>query len=335
MKVLYVGSGAVNMCLAGWMHAGLRSTSFLVRTADNELVQSQSFKCRLPGNKNERVYPCKAFATLEGQERPSLIVFGVKSYSLESAVDRVIEAFGNQIPVMSVLNGVGHVELLTAKFPNVLFATIVFNSYRVSQTSAVAVGGSLGLSSWGPDTKIRDAVYKILVAKTNTKLLKSPTDAAHSKLVINLGNALLTIVGFHNNRYRELDVLQTITAKILWEGVQVMKKHGVKEARLPGMPTWTLLWLSKNLPTFITLPIFEKKLKSNSINSMAQDIQRGSFNTELEDINGYLVRLADKLGLEIPYNRALYHLFKEWMVEGGQPITPSDLLSRINSFSSR
>jgi len=70
VKVLYVGSGAVNMCLAGWMHAGLRSTSFLVRTADNELVQSQSFKCRLPGNKNERVYPCKAFATLEGQEGP-------------------------------------------------------------------------------------------------------------------------------------------------------------------------------------------------------------------------------------------------------------------------
>lgn len=335
MNVLYVGSGAVNLCLAGWLHEGINSTSFLVRTTDNELIKSQSFKCRLPGNKNDCEYPCKAFASLEGQEKPDLIVFGVKSYSLESVVDKVIEAFGNQIPVMSVLNGVRHVELLSAKFSDVVFATIVFNSYRVSQNSAVAVGTTIGLSALSTNSKMLGAIYQLLSKKTNAKLLSSPSDAAHSKLVINLGNSLLTIVSFHNNRDRELEILQPIMAKLLWEGVEVMKKHGVKEARLPGMPSWTLLWLSKTLPAFIILPIFKKKMKSTAINSMAQDLQRGVNDTELEDINGYLVHLADKIGAEIPYNRALYHIFKEWQKENGQPMTPSVLLSRINSFASR
>jgi 2-dehydropantoate 2-reductase len=335
LKVLYVGSGAVNLCLAGWMHSGTSSTSFLVRTADNKLIETQEFECSFPGEQISRVYKCKAFATLDSQELPDLIVFGVKSYSLETAIDAVLKAFGKQIPVMSVLNGVRHIEVLTDKFPNVLFATIAFNSYRVSQTSAVAVGESLGLSGSGEDTKMLEAVHEILEGKINLKLVAKPSDAAHTKLVLNLGNALLTIVGFHDNRNRELDTLQPITAKIMWEGVQVMKRHGIKEARIPGMPPWILLWLSKTSPTSIILPIFKKKMKSTSINSMAQDLQKGSDTTELEDINGYLVQLADKLSVEIPYNRALYQIFKEWQKEGAQPIKPSVLLSQINSFSNR
>lgn len=335
MRVLYVGSGAVNLCIAGWMHSGTSSTSFLVRTADNELIRTQEFECTFPGQKVSQVYKCKAFATLDGQEAPDLIVFGVKSYSLEMAVDTVIKAFGNQIPVISVLNGVRHVEILMEKFSNSIFATIAFNSYRVSQTSAVAVGESLGLSSNGADSKMIDAVHEILRKKINVKLVANPSDAAHTKLVLNLGNALLAIVGFHDNRNRELDILQPIISKLFWEGVQVVKRNGVKEARIPGMPPWTLLWLSKALPTSIILPIFKKKMKSTSINSMAQDLQKGSDATELEDINGYLVQLADKLSVEIPYNRALYQIFKEWQKEGAQPIKPSVLLSRIKSFSSR
>lgn len=335
MKVLYVGSGAVNLCLAGWMHSSTNETSFLVRTTENELIKTQEFQCTFLNAKNAQVFTCNAFATLEGVEKPDLIVFGVKSYSLEAAIEKVIGAFGNEIPVMSVLNGVRHIELLTKSFPHTLFATIIFNAYRVSQTSVVAVGNSLGLSSFGPNSKMLNWVYNALAKETDCKVLENPIDAAHCKLVLNLGNSLLAIVGFHNNRNRELDILQPLTAKLLWEGVLVIKSHGVKEERIPGMPSWMLLWLSKSLPTFIALPIFTKKMKSTSINSMAQDLQNKSDQTELEDINGYLVALADKLQIEIPYNRALYHIFKEWQKGGNQPMAPSALLSRINSFSSR
>lgn len=47
MRVLYVGSGAVNLCLAGWMHSGTGQSTFLVRTPDNELIRTQAFQCRL------------------------------------------------------------------------------------------------------------------------------------------------------------------------------------------------------------------------------------------------------------------------------------------------
>jgi len=317
------------------MHSGTSVTQFLVRTPDNELIRTQAFQCRLPGDKNQRVYKCQAFASLEGIERPDLVIVGVKNYSLNQALDKIEAAFGTEIPVMSVLNGVNHVYIVSKRFKNALFATISFNAFRTSQISATAVGGTVGLSATDPANKTLETIYKILRRKIGVRLIENPLDAAHCKLIMNLGNALLTIVAFHENRNRELDVLQKISAQIFNEGVDVLKKAGVKEARIPGMPTWLLIRLTKWLPQRIILPIFEKKLKANSINSMAQDLAAGSDQTELEDINGYFVQLAEKTGVEIPYNRAMYHIFKEWLANGDQPLPPSELLARIKSFSKR
>ena len=335
LKVLYVGSGAVNLCLAGWMHSGTNQTSFLVRTPENELIQAKAFQCLLPGEKNYRVYTCNAFSSLTNVDKPDFVVIGVKSYSLDKALNDIEQAFGRDIPVLSVLNGVNHIEQISGRFSNAMFATIGFNAYRTSQIAAVAVGGALALSGTNPKSKILDEIFKILKRKITVSLVKKPSDAAHSKLVFNLGNALLTIVAFHNNRNRDVPELQHIMANIMWEGVRVLRKSGIKEARIPDMPPWVLLWLTKVLPSQLVVPIFKKKMQGSTINSMAQDLENGVNQTELEDLNGYFLKLAQKAKVEVPYNTALYQIFKEWVESKNQPLTPAELLSRINSFSNR
>lgn len=102
------------------------------------------------------------------------------------------------------------------------------------------------------------------------------------------------------------------------------------------MPPWLLIRMSKCLPQMITVPIFKKKMQANAINSMAQDISANSEVTELEYINGYFLNLAEKVGVAVPHNEALYHLFKNWVSEGNQEsVKPSKLLSDIRSFSNR
>lgn len=321
--------------MAGWMHSGTTHTMFLVRKPENELIRTQAFQCRLPGDKNTRVYKCQAYASLEGVERPDLVVIGVKNYSLVDVLDTIEQAFGNEIPVMSVLNGVNHVKIISDRFQNAMFATIAFNAYRTSPVVAVAVGGAIALSATDSSNSTLEEVHKILKKKISVTMVENPLDAAHCKLVINLGNALFTIVAFHDNRKRELDVLQKLSTAIMNEGVDVLKKSGVKEAKISGMPTWLLIRLTKWLPQRIILPIFEEKMRSSSINSMAQDIAADSTETELEEINGYFLQMAEKANVDVPYNKALYHIFKSWVASGAQPIKPSVLLSRINSFSRR
>jgi 2-dehydropantoate 2-reductase len=317
------------------MHSGVTHSSFLVRSSEHELIQSQAFQCLLPGEKNSRVYACKAFASWEGIEKPDVVVIGVKSYSLESILDHIESAFGHQIPVVSVLNGVKHVKLLKGRFPNAIFATIVFNAYRTSPVAAVAVGGAVGLSSFSQNNKVLDDIFKILNRKISVTRVKDPLSAAHCKLVLNLGNALLTLIGFHNNRKREFDVFQKLYSEMMLEGVQVLRKKGVKEAFIPDMPPWIVIWLSNVLPGKLIQPLFEKKMQGSTINSMAQDLENGIGQTEFEDINGYFIQMADKVGLDVPYNRAIYQIFGEWIKGGGQPLKPSTVFARVNSFSVR
>ena len=333
--MLYVGSGAVNLCLAAWMHDAIESTEFLVRTQDNPIISTRKFVCKLPQDADAKSYDCKAFATLDGVDCPDLVVVGVKNYSLDNVLDKIEQAFGKDLPVMSVLNGVTHVTKISERLSNSIFATIIFNAYRKSPNEAVAVGNAVGLSAFNRNNDAFEKLQQLLQSKLNLSLVENPFDAAHCKLVINLGNALLTIVGFHENRNRELDVLQKLTSTVMNEGVTVLKKNGVREAKISGMPSWFLIRISKTLPQWITLPIFKKKLEGNSINSMAQDVSVGSDLTELEDINGYFLQLADKVGEEVPYNRALYHIFKKWSSNNGQSLPPSELLAGINSFSKR
>lgn len=335
MRVLYVGSGAVNLCLAAWMHDAVSATQFLVRSADNPMIASGTFTCTLPEHGKPRTYNCSAFASLNEVELPDLIVVGVKNYSLDGVLDEMVKVFGKSVPILSVLNGVSHIRKISERFEDPMFATIIFNAYRQSLTAAVAVGNAVGLSAPGQHSYMFNKLVDMLRPQLDLSVVKRPMDAAQCKLVINLGNALLTIVGFHENRVRELPVLQQLTATIMNEGVDVLQKSGVQEAKISGMPPWFLIRASKMLPQWITVPIFKKRLKDHSINSMAQDVSKGSAQTELEDINGYFLKMADKANASVPYNRALYHIFKDWSGRAQEPLTPSELLAGINSFSNR
>jgi 2-dehydropantoate 2-reductase len=281
------------------------------------------------------MYKCKAFASIDEVEQPDLIVIGVKSYSFSEVLDKIEQRFGNQIPVMSVLNGIEHVHLLSKRFENALFATITYNAYRKAADEAIAAGGTLGLSASKQSSKMLETVHRILKKKVSVSLVENPLDAAHCKLVMNLNNALFTIVGFHDNRNRELSVLQRLSSEIMNEGVDVLQKAGVKEAKIPGLPTWMLIRLGKILPQFIIVPIFKKKTRTSVINSMAQDLKAGSANTELEAINGYFLNMAEQHQVEVPKNKALYQIFKEWSGEDGEPISPSELEHQLNTFSTR
>jgi ketopantoate reductase len=198
----------------------------------------------------------------------------------------------------------------------------------------VVVGGSVALSSQTEKKTVKE-LEAILSRSIPITLIDNPMDVAHCKLIFNLGNALMTMVAFHENRSRQLKELQQITANITWEGVQVLKKHGVKEVKVPGLPSWKLLRLSLMLPSFIAVPIFKKKMEATAINSMAQDLEKGSGQTELEDLNGYFIGLAERVGVEIPYNKAIYEIFRMWELSGTQSLTPAEVLEKVNSFSNR
>lgn len=332
--ILFYGSGAVNLSLMGWLARPELKMTVLAREASASVLEKNLVQVLCRGILSE-ARPV-VVTDLAMAEKPDLIVIGVKAYALNEAVAVILQHYGREMPVLSVLNGVRHVDLLTSKFTNACFATICYNAFRTSPSRAEAMsrGPVVVACSRAADKQVKRKVFEMFKGRVEAVQMSDANDAACNKLIINLANALMTIVAFHDHRERELKELQHITANLMWEGVQVMRAQGVKDVQVPGLPSWTMLKLSRALPQFITVPIFRKKMAVSAINSMAQDIAAGT-QTEIEELNGHFLSLAKKTGIKVPYNEAVYNLFKEWAASGSAAMPPSAVLAHIRSSHKR
>jgi 2-dehydropantoate 2-reductase len=69
------------------------------------------------------------------------------------------------------------------------------------------------------------------------------------------------------------------------------------------------------------------KIDGEARSSMADDLAAGR-KTEVEYINGELVRLAERLGTEAPVNRAIVTLI-HWAESGAKPWAPAALRKEV------
>jgi 2-dehydropantoate 2-reductase len=184
-----------------------------------------------------------------------------------------------------------------------------------------------------PDNSLQDElrlVQSILTRGCPTEITDRLQDAVHSKIVVNLTNALDALLGRGAQPLSSLAVYQRLLTQALWEGVQVVRAAGYREHRIAGMPPFGLLHLVAVLPGWLTRPLFERRVGAMRMSSMTQDVVlRGAQDTELESITGYIVRLAAEHGVAVPYNRAIYRLGREKFRPGFEPLSPEQVLAAV------
>ena len=63
---------------------------------------------------------------------------------------------------------------------------------------------------------------------------------------------------------------------------------------------------------------------------MTQDIIQNNLGvSELESINGYILKLADEYNIEAPYNRIVYNLSKKMFKKNFQPMDVTEILQEV------
>ena len=114
--------------------------------------------------------------------------------------------------------------------------------------------------------------------------------------------------------------------------MRIVRAAGHREHPVPGQPTWALIRLAVTLPPRVTRGQFRRNLKKMVITSMGQDVlQRGRTDSELESLNGHVLRMADRLGIDAPYNRTVYELCRERFGPGFQPMTEREVLDAVRA----
>ncbi len=114
MQILVVGAGAVGGYFGGRLVQANRNVTFLVRAKRAEGIEANGLQIVSPHG-DVTLHP--KTTTASQLARPyDLILLGVKSYALSSAMNDFAPAVGPETMILPVLNGMRHINLLTERF---------------------------------------------------------------------------------------------------------------------------------------------------------------------------------------------------------------------------
>ena len=334
---LVFGAGAIGTTVAAWLSDGDAQVSLFDKQDISDHINQHGLDV-YQGDQPAKRYKSKvkAYSNLDEVPTPDVIVLCIKNYSLDGVSKLLVEKFGKNIPIVGLQNGVENQEILPKHFSKVIYGVVCYNAWvddfgvvGYQKKGPIALGHNGGISK----TEINNIVADF---NKGVETLNYPnlSDAAHSKIVINLTNSLTTLVALHENDQSKSKAFQKLLTSMTYEGIKVMKAAGFKESKLGGMPSWLLITAAGVLPGFITRKPYLKNLKKMVVSSMAQDIiVHGGSTSELDSINGYVLSLAKKHGIKTPVNDAIYQICKEEFIKSPfKPVSVDFIWQRVRSI---
>jgi 2-dehydropantoate 2-reductase len=241
-----------------------------------------------------------------------LVVLCVKSNATAAAAKEIAtHAKRRKLAVLSFQNGVSNVDAVARALPKatVLRGTVPFNVAALGNGRwHKGVAGELMAED---HALTRDLAERIGNRPGRLVLAKDMVAVAWGKLLINLNNAVNALSGkplleqLRDRNYRR------VLAAAQIEALEILKAAGIEPA--PGGPIPPRLMPHVvGAPDFIFGPLVlrRQKIDANARSSMADDFAAGR-TTEVDYLNGEVVKLARSLGRRAPVNEAILVLVKQ------------------------
>lgn len=120
MRILVVGAGATGGYFGGRLAAAGRDVTFLVREARAAQLRKDGLVIRSP-HAGDLTLDDPKTVTREALESPGaqpfdVVLLSCKAYDLDNAIDSFAAAVGPHTVILPLLNGMGHLDVLQARF---------------------------------------------------------------------------------------------------------------------------------------------------------------------------------------------------------------------------
>ncbi len=295
MKVAVMGAGAVG-CYYGAMLARAGHPVMLIgRPQHVEAIRRDGL--HLESAAFQGHVPAAASASPDAVAGADLVLFCVKSTDTDAAAAAIAPHLAKDTIVLSLQNGVDNAERLHATLPCEVIAAVVYVATEMSGPGRVKhLGrGELVIGRSGSSetvaAQLRDAGVPVTVSDNVDGEL-------WAKLVVNCAyNALSAITRLPYGRLVQGEGIPAVMHDVVRECLAVAESSGVT---IPGD-------LARSVPAIAqTMPA--------QYSSTAQDLMRGK-PTEIDHLNGYVLRKGAQLGVPTPVNRTLHSLVK--LLEAG------------------
>jgi 2-dehydropantoate 2-reductase len=297
MKVAVMGAGAVG-CYYGAMLARAGHEVVLIgRPSHVDAVNAKGL--RLETKTFDEHVPLAASTEPGAVRGADLVLFCVKSTDTEAAAAQIAPHLAPGALVLTLQNGVDNDARVRSVLPSHdVAAAVVYVATEMAGPGHVRHNGR-GELVIGPSRRGEEVARHLEAAGVPTQISGNVRGALWAKLILNCAyNALSAITQLPYGVLVQGTGVGDVIRDVVAECLAVAKAEGVEVA---GDTEAAVRAIAQTMPS--------------QYSSTAQDLARGKL-SEIDHLNGLVVRRGEALGVPTPANRVLFVLVK--LLEGKQ-----------------
>lgn len=297
MKIAVVGPGALGCLITTrLMEAGCDQSPMLIDYKEDRAQFLCNHGIRY-SNKNQcSTYNITvALPHLAAALRPDIIIFCVKSYSLQASLQLCAPLLSSSSLVLFLQNGISHLNLNLPEHLSVAFGTTTEGAFLEDighvhhAGQGVTTLGFLQSPSQQAKRMLEQLSQSLSASNIKTELTDTIEHKIWTKLLINIGiNGLTSIYNCKNGALLNMSMAEKRMFKAVQEAHNIAHAHGVD--------------LANNTYQVVRSVC---KTTADNISSMLQDIRKGR-KTEIESIYGETIALSKKYHIPCPEIQNIY-----------------------------
>ncbi|MCX5694822.1 MAG: 2-dehydropantoate 2-reductase [Candidatus Omnitrophica bacterium] len=298
MKIVIVGPGAIGCLFAAFLSKSKEEVWLLDKNKERAAQINES-GISLEGEIGSWQAKVKTTACLQEIGKADLIIICVKSFHTKLVIEQIKPLLGPDTKILTLQNGIGNVEIIS----ELTSEDRVIAGVTIGGATLIDIG-KIRYVGWGEtiigaiDGKtpvqmraIREVFNKVGL---ECKMSRDIKNLLWSKLIINAGiNALSAITRLPNGKLIEHEGTRRILRNAVTEAARIAKRKRIK--------------LIFDDPLAKVETVCEST--QHNLSSMLQDVLRKK-RTEIDFINGVIVRLGQELSIDVPTNKILLDLVK-------------------------
>ena len=312
-KIFIYGAGSIGCYVGGRLLAAGSDVTFIGRARVADQLRDRGITLSRHDDSRWHAPPERIDVSTDAASAAAadLVLVTVKSAATPTAAAELAGVLRPGTIVVSFQNGVGNADVLRAALPQhtVLEGMVPFN--------VVERGPGAFHQGSGGELEIRHtpAMQPFVEAFRNAGLPLIQHDdmlpVQWAKLLLNLNNAINTLANRPLKEELSQRAYRVCLAIAQEEALALLKRAGIRPVKVTPLPaTW--------IPRALRLPdaLFERvgramlTIDPLARSSMSDDLEAGRA-TEVDWINGEVVRLAQRLGQTAPVNERLCQLVHE------------------------
>jgi len=298
MKIAVVGPGAMGCLFAAFLSKSDEDVWILDKQKERaqQINQQGIIVEGISGNWQAKV---KTTADAQEIDKAGLVIISVKSYDTKEAILSAKSIVGENTNVLTLQNGIGNIEIIAEVVGNDRVmggvtnqgATLLAEGHIRHAGKGETVIGRIDGKIPAEIRSIREIFNKVGL---ETRISRDIKGLLWSKLIINVGiNALTAITRLNNGRLIEFEGTRKILREAVTEAIRIAKRKRIK--------------LIYDDPLAKVEAVCEAT--ATNVSSMLQDVLRKK-RTEIDFINGVIVRQGQELGIPVLANSILLDLVK-------------------------